>query len=354
MLKKFITVLILIIMTANLTACGAGSETEAGPGEAASRYEAEFLQLFDTLTRIIGYAGSEEEFTGYAELIHDNLEEYHQLYDIYHDYDGINNIKTINDQAGIAPVKVDRRIIDLLLFAKEAYELTDGQLNVALGAVLSIWHDYREAGIEDPERAALPPAGQLKEAAKHTDIDQVVIDEENSTVFLEDSAMSLDVGAIAKGYAVEQVAEIAEKNGVTSCLISVGGNVRAIGARGDGVPWKVGIQNPLDQNGEDISKVSLADASLVTSGIYERYYIVDGKKYHHIIDPDTLFPSEYFASVSVLCKDSGMADALAKVINMPFEEGLTLIEGLPDTEAVWVTPDGQVKYSSGFRKYIAD
>ena len=350
-MKRLIAVLIVIVMAANLTAC-AGAK--AGEKTETNRYEAEFLVLFDTMTRIIGYAGSKEEFTGYADLIHDNLEEYHQLYDIYHDYEGINNIKTINGQAGIAPVKVDRRIIDLLLFAKEAYKLTDGQLNVAMGAVLSIWHDYREAGIEDPDKAALPPAEQLQEASKHTDINRVVIDEENSTVFLEDPAMSLDVGAIAKGYAVEQVAKIAEKNGVKNCLISVGGNVRAIGTRGDGVPWKVGIQNPFDQNGADISKVSLTDASLVTSGVYERYYIVDGKKYHHIIDPDTLYPSEYFASVSVLCKDSGMADALVKIINMPFEEGLALIESLPDTEAVWVTLDGQVKYSSGFKNYIAD
>ncbi|HWQ78016.1 MAG TPA: FAD:protein FMN transferase, partial [Anaerovoracaceae bacterium] len=340
LLKRLTAILILIVLAANLTAC-------AGAKKETNRYEAEFLLLFDTLTRIIGYAESEEEFSGYAELIHDSLEEYHQLYDIYHDYEGINNIKTINEQAGIAPVKVDQRIIDLLLFAKEAYELTGGENNVALGAVLRIWHEYREAGIEDPERAELPPAEQLQEAAKHTDINQVIIDEENSTVFLEDPAMSLDVGAIAKGYAVEQVAKIAEKNGITSCLISVGGNVRAIGARGDGTPWKVGIQNPFDQGGEDVSRIDLTEASLVTSGIYERYYTVDGKDYHHIIDPDTLYPSEYFASVSVLCPDSGMADALTKIINMPFEEGLALVESLPDVEAVWVMPDKQVKYSSG-------
>lgn len=337
----------IIVLTFTLTSCVSAKEEK-------KRFEAEFLLLFNTATRVIGYTGSEEEFNEQVNMIYDNLEEYHQLYDIYNNYDGMNNIKTINDHAGIAPVKVDRRIIDLLVFAKEAYELTDGQLNIALGAVLKIWHDHREEGIENPEKATLPDIEQLQAASAHTDINQVIIDEENSTVYLADPEMSLDVGGIAKGYAVEQVGKAAEKNGLTNALISVGGNVRAIGVRGDGMLWKVGVQNPFDQNGEDINSVNLTDASLVTSGIYERYYTVDGKNYHHIIDPDTLFPAEYYVSVTILCPDSGMADALAKVINMPFEEGLALIERLPDTEALWVFPDGTVKTSSHFKDFIAD
>ena len=347
MQRKVTAVIMIIVLTFTLAACG-GEKNEK------KRFEAEFLMLFDTVTRVIGYTDSEEEFNAQVNLIYDHLEEYHQLFDIYNSYEGIANIKTINDQAGIAPVKVDRRIIDLLLFSKEAYQLTDGQLNVALGAVLKIWHEHREAGIENPEEATLPDMEQLKRAAEHTDIDQVIIDEENSTVYLPDPEMSLDVGGVAKGYAVEQVSRMAEQNGFTNALISVGGNVRAIGTRGDGTEWKVGIQNPFDQNGEDIGRVGLKDASLVTSGIYERYYVVDGKKYHHIIDPDTLFPAEGYESVSILCKDSGMADALAKVINMPYEEGLALIESLPGTEAMWAFPDGTVKTSSHFKDFAAN
>ncbi len=340
MIKKLSVVILALILALNGASCASQPENK--------RYEAEFLSLFDTVTRIVGYAESKEKFTEQAQLLHDSLEEYHRLYDIYTDYEGISNIKTINEQAGIAPVKVDRRIIDLLIFAKEAYKTTNGQLNVAMGSVLKIWHDYREAGIDAPENAKLPSLDQLTAAAAHTDIDKVIIDEENSTVYLEDPQMSLDVGGIAKGYATEQVAEIAEKNGITSVLISVGGNVRAIGKRGDGTAWKVGVQNPIDEQGENVCDVPLTEASLVTSGTYERYYVVDGQKYHHIIDPDTLFPANYFVSVTILCKDSGMADALAKIFNMPYEEGLTLIESLPDTEALWVFQDGTLKYSSGF------
>lgn len=348
MLKKITVILMIMALIFSFAAC---------TKQEKKRYEAEFLLLFDTVTQIIGYTDTEEKFSKQVNLIYDDLEEYHQLFDIYHNYDGINNMKTINDQAGIAPVKVDQKIIDLLLFSKEAYEITDGKVNVAYGAVLRIWHDHRDAGIDDPEKATLPDMDLLREASGHTDFNQVMIDEENMTVYLPDPEMSLDVGAIAKGYATEQVARKAEENGMTSGLISVGGNVRPIGVKedGSGTPWKVGIQNPIDQDGEDIRKINLTNASLVTSGIYERYYIVGEKSYHHIIDPETLFPAEYFLSMTVLCADSGLADALStSVFNMPFEQGLALIERMPDTEALWVFHDGQIKTSSRFEDFVTE
>jgi len=338
----------IITLVCGLAACS-GTKTEK------KRYEAEFLKLFDTVTQVIGYAESEEAFNEQVGRIYDDLEEYHQLYDIYNNYDGIANVKTINDNAGIAPVKVDRKIIDLLLFSRELYGKTQGKVNIAYGAVLRIWHDYREAGIEDPEKAELPDMDQLREAALHTDINQVVIDEANATVYLADPEMRLDVGAIAKGYATEQVARAAEKNGFVNVLISVGGNVRAIGAREDGALWKVGVQNPFDENGDDISRIGLKDSALVTSGVYERFYTVNGRQYHHIIDPDTLYPADYFEALSVLCSDSGMADALSTALfNMPFEQGLELTESLPDTEALWVFPDGTIKTSSQFKDYLTE
>ncbi len=318
------------------------------------RYEAQFLVLFDTMTTIVGYEESREEFAGYVQVIYGSLEESHRLYDIYNDYDGLSNIKTINDNAGKTPVKVDRRIIDLLLFAKEEYTKTRGKTNVAFGSVLEIWHEYRERGIDNPEDAEVPPVEILREAGRHTDINQVIIDEKASTVFLKDPEMSLDVGAIAKGYAVEQAALIAIQNGFQSGLISVGGNVRAVGRKnGSGALWNVGVHNPDETGGrKNLTVAYLSDMSLVTSGDYERYYTVGDKKYHHIIDPETLFPAEYFTAVTILCKDSGIADALSTaVFNMPFEQGLELIESMPDTEALWVFKNGEIKYSAGFLAY---
>ncbi len=347
--QNIIKYAILVLAAAfilGLTACGTKKPV---------RYEATFLKLFDTKTTIIAYTADKDEFSRHAQLIYDNLEQYHQLYDIYNSYDGINNLKTVNEQAGKAPVKVDRRIIDLLKFARQWHDKTGGKVNAAYGAVLRIWHDYRERGMEDPDDAELPPLEMLQEASKHTDINKVIIDEAASTVYLEDPEMSLDVGAIAKGYAVEQVSRIAIENGFTSGLISVGGNVRAIGAKDENArPWNVGVQNPdVADNQADVHILDMIDASLVTSGVYERYYTVNGKDYHHIIDPDTLFPSDEYKSVTILCKDSGAADALSTaVFNMSFEEGAEFIESLPDTEAFWILGSGEFLYSSHFRDHL--
>lgn len=319
------------------------------------KYSAQFLELFNTVTEIVAYSDSKEDFSVLAQLIYNNLEEYHKLYDKYNDYTGINNIKTINDNAGIKPVKVDQRIIDLLLFSKNIYQLSNGKVNIAMGSVLEIWHDYREEGIINPESAKLPPMDQLEAANLHTDIDKLIIDETASTVYLSDKNMKLDVGAIAKGYATEQVCKIAKDNSYENFLLSVGGNVRSVGKKGPKKElWSVGIQNP-DKASEqkNLYTLGLTDLSLVASGNYERYYTVDGKIYHHIIDPVTLMPSEYFTAVSIICKDSGLADALSTTIyNMPFEEGKALIESLDDTEAFWVFHDGVIKFTDNFENLI--
>jgi thiamine biosynthesis lipoprotein len=349
--KKALTFIIIAGTLAALTM--AAVNTAAIGAKKEQRFHAEFLNLFDTVTEIVGYSKNKEEFTQIATDVHDELEIYHQLYDIYNDYDGIANIKTINDNAGKSPVKVDQKIIDMLELAGVAYEKTDGKINVAMGSVLTIWHDYRTKGIENPETAEVPPMDKLKEAALHTDFSKVLIDEEASTVYLEDPDMRLDVGAIAKGYATEQVARSLEAKGIDHVLLSVGGNIRAIGIRADGKPWKLDIQNPdLDSEKKAIDTLNLDGFSLVSSGDYERYYIVDGVRYHHIIDPETLMPAAYFRAVSIVCRDSGWADALSTaVFNLPYEKGLALVESLDDAEAIWVLPDSSIKTSSGYEAY---
>lgn len=329
---------------------------EEEPGAGLERYDTQFLSLFDTVTSIVGYTKDEETFKAYAQELYDELSAYHQLYDIYNDYEGIANIKTINDQAGIAPVEVDRRIIDLLKEAVEMNEKTGGSMNVAMGSVLSIWHEYRTEGTNDPAAAKLPSMEELKAAAGHTDISRVIIDEEASTVYLPDKEMSLDVGSVAKGYAAEMACRKLEEDGLAFGLVSVGGNVRAIGGRADGTAWKVGIQNPdLSSETKYLHTVDVRDMSLVTSGVYQRYYTVDGKNYHHIIHPERLMPWDEYASVSILCKDSGMADCLSTaVFNMEFEEGKAFIEGLDDVEAMWIFKDGTEEYSSGFRDFMEE
>lgn len=322
-------------------------------GMQLARYTATFFDVFDTKTDVIGYSKSEEKFTEQVLLLKEKLQHYHKLYDIYNDYEGINNIKTINDYAGIEPVKVDEEIIDLLLFSKEMYEQTNGQINVAMGSVLKIWHDYRDAGSYDPQNASLPPMEELLAAAEHIDINRMIIDKEASTVYLPDPEMSIDVGSIGKGYAVQRVGEYAREIGMESVLLNVGGNTCAVGSKFDGSDWKVGIQNPdLDSAEAYKETVQISDACVVTSGNYQRYYIVDEVKYCHIIDGDTLMPADYFASVSIITDDSGKADALStSVFNMSYEDGLAFINSLESVEAMWILHDGSVRYSDNFEQY---
>lgn len=319
------------------------------------KYTSHTFDYFDTVTSITGYAKSEEEFNAVCADIFRMLEEYHRLYTVYERYGNLENLCTVNELTDGAhrTVKVDERIIDLLVYAKEMHGKTDGKTNVAMGSVLSVWHEYREKGMKDPKNALLPPYDLLENASLHTDIDRMEIDRENGTVTLTDPAMRLDVGAIAKGYAVEMIACALEERNISGYLLNVGGNVRTIGAKPDGSPWTVGIENP-DINASDpyAAYLSLADGSVVTSGTYQRYYTVDGKRYHHIIDPETLFPAQGYLSVSVVCKSSAMGDALSTALFcMSYEEGLALINATEGAEAMWIFSDGEKRFSEGFSSY---
>ena len=321
------------------------------------RYSKTYLEFFDTVTQIIGYEENDEAFSQNCEEIYALLEEYHQLTDIYHNYEGLNNVRTINLNAGIEPVKVDEKLLDLLEFSKEMCSATNGMCNIAMGSVLSIWHKYREQGISDPENAKLPPMENLIAAAEHCSIDDLIIDREAGTAYLNDPEMSLDLGAAAKGYAVERAAELLMSRGVTGGYsINIGGNVRTIGTKSNTSDWAAGIQNPdTDSEQPYIVRVKLNGMALVTSGNYQRYYEVNGVRYHHIIDPNTLMPVNYFDSVSILCEDSGLADALSTALfNIPVEAGKRLLSEIGGVEAIWVYQDGSYDCTEGFAELVID
>ena len=318
------------------------------------------MDVFDTVTEITAYGMSAAEVDADVVNLHEQLKVYHRLYDIYNTYPEMNNLKTVNDAAGGAPVKVDDRILDLLEYGLDAYERTDGRVNILFGAVLDLWHEAREQGLASPENAALPDAAALTAASAHVSPDTLIIDRAAGTVRLTDPAARIDVGAIAKGYAVEQVARYAEQElGWSSALINVGGNVRAIGGKGGAhsdTPFTVGIQNPDTASAKTyLTTVKLTDMALVTSGDYQRYYTVDGKTYAHIIDPDTRYPATYVRSVTVLCTDSGLADVLSTALFcLPPERGEALLGEFSDAHAVWVLADGSLQYSEGFTTYMGE
>ena len=331
---------LLLILSVLLCGC-------AGAGEEQKQYTATFLTVFDTVTTIVGRDVSEESFTEKTQAVHDVLLHYHQLFDIYNEYEGLNNLKTINDHPG-EPVEVEQAVIDLLLDCKAYYALTAGRVNAAMGSVLYLWHEAREDGLNDFAGAYLPDADALTEAAQHTGWDNVVIDDEANTVTVTDPMLRLDVGAIAKGWSVQRAAEEAPEG----LLISVGGNVCATGPKdASGTPWVVGVQDP--DGGENyLHTLYLTKGSMVTSGDYQRAYMVDGELYHHIIDPDTLYPGKLWRAVTVVCPDSGLADALSTALFLlPVEEGQKLLTQC-ESYAMWVDAEGKMYYSTGFEDLI--
>lgn len=357
-MKKIIPLLLTGIL---IFAFLAGCEKQEPKPSVESEYEKysySFLNAFDTLTQIVGYTKSEEEFNNYAKKIESRFYELHKLYDKYNDYEGINNIKTINDNAGVKPVEVDDEIIDLILFSKKMYEEVSHKTDIAMGSVLKIWHNYREEGLENPANAKIPPMEDLIKASEHMDLDNVIVDIENRTVYLNDPLMSLDVGSVAKGYATEIAIDEAVRDGFTSGIISAGGNVRTFGKPMDGIRerWGVGIQDPdkfrFSENNL-LDTIFINDASVVASGDYERFYMVGDKVLHHLIDPDTLMPGDYFRAVTVVTEDSGEADFLSTTVFLiPYDEGRKLVESMDGVEALWVLKDGTIEATDGMKKIM--
>ena len=328
----------------------------AGKADKAEPRGKSYFTYFDTVSYVFDYAGdSAEQFERRSAEVSAVLEEYHKLFDIYHEYSGINNLCTVNNLAGGEPVSVDEKLIDFLLYAKDLYHETNGEMNVMMGAVLRIWHDCRTAAGDDPSAARLPSAEELSEAAKHTDISLLEIDAENHTVRITDPEASLDVGAVGKGYATERAADYLFADGALGYVLNVGGNIRIIGTKPDGGGWVTGIRDPNDPDGNFAISLLLSDTACVTSGSYERYYTVDGVRYHHIIDRDTLYPAAYFSSLTVITRDSALADTLSTALFcMSYEEGLALVSGMDGVDILWIFPVGEIKYTPGLEGLIAD
>ncbi len=286
---------------------------------------------------------------------------YNNLFDIYNSYEGMNNLYTINENAGTAPVKVDPDLIEMLVLARDYYELSGGKFDVTIGSLLKVWHEYRDAGIETNlagELAALPELSELQEASEHKGWEYVEINEEENTVFITDPDVSLDVGGIAKGFATEKIARKLNELGIRNGAVNAGGNTRTLGQKYNGQEWRIGIQNP-DAEGSLIIVKQNGACSFVTSGDYERYFVgTDGVKYHHIIDPDTMYPASYFRSVSIITPDSAAADALSTTLfTLSFEDGMKLVEDYRKTygtslEVIWImspenAPDTQYCRKAG-------
>lgn len=345
MSKKAMALFVAVLVLALLFGC---SKPEPEPEPKRKTY----YEFFDTVSVIYSYAeDGDAEFEHNVSEVFAILDKYHKLFNIYYEYSGINNLCTINRKAYKEPVEVERELIDFLLYAKELYTLTNGEMNIAFGAVTRLWHDERE--LAEDGIGKLPDHDKLVRASEFTDINSIIIDEQASTVFFANDAVRIDVGAVGKGYATEKAAQHLESKGVSGYVLDIGRNIRCVGARPSGKGWKIGVANPDKSASSYLETLVIDSVSCVTSGNYERYYTVDGKRYHHIIDKDTLMPSEYFTLVNVICKDSGLADALSTALFcMPIEDGKKVAEAL-GAEVLWLTSGGEIYKTDGYSAYVS-
>jgi len=315
----------------------------SGQAEGYQKYQHYFFGTFDTIITLTAYTEDAETFGSFSALAEAEMQRYHQIFDQYNPYDGVDNLYAVNQGASAAPVKADPELIRLLLQIREWREQYGQQVNPAMGGMLALWHDARTEGV------ALPDDAALRNAAQHMDYNQVIIDEEAGTIFFQDPQLRLDLGAVAKGYAAQLTADALREAGLSSFILNAGGNVICGGAPLDGREcWAVAIE---DVDGVTMRlKIGAVNQCIVTSGDYQRYYEVDGQRYHHLIDPATCYPASYMRSVSIIHPDSGLADFLSTAaFLLPYEESRALVESIPEAEAAWLFADGSEYWTDGFQ-----
>ncbi|MDY7108058.1 MAG: FAD:protein FMN transferase [Planctomycetota bacterium] len=248
-----------------------------------------------------------------------------------------------NRAAGVKPVAVPDDLCALIRRGVEIGDLTDGAFDITWAALWGLW----DFGADLPH---VPDADEIEARIDLVDYRLVEIDDEAGTVFLAEKGMLIGLGGIAKGYALGRAADALREAGVDSFLISAGGQMMVSGRRGER-PWRIGIRGPRKGPTEYFAYVEVTDTSVSTSGDYERYFILDGERYHHILDPRTgrpANPPDRLRSATVVCADATLADALSTaLIVLGREEALTLIESLDGVEAVLVDDEARVHSTSG-------
>nr|WP_207731439.1 FAD:protein FMN transferase [Clostridium botulinum] len=255
-----------------------------------------------------------------------------------------SEVNKINKNAGIAPVKVSKNTFDVVKASLIYSEKSKGSFDITVEPLVSLW------GI-GTDKARIPSKDEISNALKLINYKDVIINEKESTVMLKRKGQAIDLGAIAKGYAADELKKVLLTHNVSSAFLSLGGNVYVLGNKPDKTPWKIGVQNPLEPRGNPLGIISVSDKSIVTSGNYERFFERNGKRYHHIFDTKTGYPAEKgLISVSIISDKSIDGDALStSVYTLGLDEGKKLIESLTDVEAVFVTNDKKVYITSGLK-----
>ena len=324
--RNFAVALAILLIAAELSACSA--EQPVSPSA---------IKL-DTVVTITLYGGED------GELIDEAFSEIDRLAALLDVNDEGSELYLLAENAGRDWTNVSDETMEVLKLSKYYYELSDGYFDVTAAPIVELW-DVLNGGY-------YPSEAERKAAAELTNGSELLL--EGNRAMLAREGMKADLGGIAKGYIADKVKALLTERGVEHAIIDLGGNILLIGGKSEEQPFTIGVQDPNGESGEVLMKVSVSDKSLVSSGIYERYFEYDGKKYHHIMDPFTASPSESdLAGVTIISEHSVDGDALSTAcLLLGSEKGMELVESLDGVEAVFVRRDEAVIISSGMDEYV--
>lgn len=268
------------------------------------------------------------------DAVFDNIYEYEQMISKNIEQTVVDKI---NDNAGVEEVKVPDSLYNLVENAIHFSEISNGAFDVSIGPLVQLW------GIGTSE-AAVPETDAIEDAISKVDYHRIKLDSMEKTIYLEESGMIMDLGAIAKGYIADEVKSIILDHGYESAIINLGGNVLMVGNKPNSASWSVGVRNPLSDSSSHLGILSLNDNSIVSSGVYERFFEENGVRYHHLINPKTGYPEQNeLMAVSIISNESMIGDALSTaVFVMGLDQGYDLVESLDGVEAIFILRDMRV------------
>ncbi|HAS74218.1 MAG TPA: thiamine biosynthesis protein ApbE [Clostridiales bacterium UBA8960] len=256
-----------------------------------------------------------------------------------------SEVSEVNENAGVKPVKVSSEIIEQLKIGYKYSNDSNGLFDLSIGSLVDLW------GIGTKE-AHLPEESEIKKSMATVDYKKIIVDDQNQTVFLEESGMVLDLGAIAKGYIADRVKDMILEKGYTSAIVNLGGNVLTVGNKPNSDSWSIGVRDPREDSTTEMGILRLEDNSIVSSGVYERYFVEGDIRFHHIINPKTGYPEQNdMMSISIVSEKSVDGDAFSTtVFLMGLERGLEYIESLENVDAVFIMSDLSVYVTSGIKE----
>ncbi|WP_211165400.1 FAD:protein FMN transferase [Flavobacterium silvaticum] len=263
------------------------------------------------------------------------IAEVSRIENLLSDWKSDTQVSEVNRNAGIKPVKVDKEVFELTKRALNFSKITDGAFDISFAAAEKIWKF-------DGSMTKLPSAEAVKESVKKIGYQNIILDEQHSTIFLKLPGMKIGFGALGEGYAADRCKELMMAKGVPAGIVNGSGDMNTWGTQPDGTPWTIGITNPLNKN-KVFAVMPLRDNAVTTSGSYEKFAMIDGKRYAHIINPKTGYPATGLSSVTVFGPSAEMANGFStSLMVMGKEAGLFLINQFHDLKCVMVTDTGEV------------